>query len=200
MKGATIFTGETGVGKTHAAIAAQFEAAAATGYPMLTCDLQQADNWAAVPHAPTLRDAVETLCGKRQSVVWTPRDRRAEFDSMMRLVDEWPRKDPRRPGFIVLVDEMYLVCNRKRMSEAFTAAARGWRHSRTSWFLTTQRIGDIHEDFYSVSPLAIKVFRTGSAFKAPGAGGSKDLEVLRDKFALNPDEIKALPDRKCLEV
>lgn len=199
MTGATIYTGETGVGKTTGAINDQREAAASTGFPMLTLDLQGAENWKSEPHARDLAAVVDALCGTpARSVVWTPEDGSEDFDNCMKLLDQWPRRDGRRHGFHVLVDEMYLVCNRRKISKAFTSAVRGWRHSRTTWHCTTQRIADIHEDFYSVTPLRIRVYKTGSKFKGEELG--PDLEFLRKRFGLDPAAAKALPVGKCLEV
>jgi len=173
-EGITFILGCPGSGKTTLAYQL-LKARASDGRPALVIDPQRVAQFVSVPHAETVRAAVEAVWGRGEHVAYTPVDVE-DFDKLMSAC---------RAGknVHVLIDEARFFMSGRTVPPGFSLLSRVYRHAFSDVIATSQSYQDAGRPVKAV----VGEWRVGR-MTAPG-----DLDALRADLALDPAEIAALP-------
>lgn len=177
-EGIHVYLGTTGVGKTFKALAEALETSRVTGLSLIVVDSGGAMNFEQLPHSKSLVDVVRSAWGTPGSLtVWTPPDDEGKaFDGLMKACQD-------AGHVILLVDEISFWAHSTR----FRTLCRVWRHSHVTLLVTCQNVGtDLAQGLLACNP-TLYLFRT----TAP-----RSLEWVLRWHGIDPDEVRALPDRE----
>lgn len=175
------YVGTTGVGKTYLAKEHLLKLHK-SGVPCVVIDGATVANFDDIPHVQDAREVAEALWGSREAklIAWTPKTV-DEFDSLMRAIQA--ARGER--GIAILIDEITFWKKSAELPFLF----RTWRHSKTTILVTSQHVSaDLGQVLFGCNP-RIFIFRT----TAP-----RSLEWFLRWHGLDPDKIRALPDRTYL--
>lgn len=181
------YTGITGSGKTTLAWQHLIALVTRTRAPALILD-HAAMNFLHIPHAKTVDEALYSIYVLRQHTWYSPRGV-DDFNSVLRGVIAASEKYGDK--IHLLIDEARTYANNKYLSPILSDYMGRWRHLALSIQLTTQYFGDINSEAYSKGPPRLWIFRST---------GDRVLELLRQRFSLDPERVSTIPQFQYIEV
>lgn len=171
--------GIPGSGKTYLALQHLREAMARNGWPALLIDSIGEEQVAHVPHARSVREAIEWVWGAGESAAYIPPGIE-EVNALLRPCLEVGRVN-------VWIDEAHTWLTARRGTDGpLLRLMRTHRHARVNLFLTAQHLtGDVPQEALSCAP-EIYCFRCTSPAVLERLG----------REGIDPDVVRALPSRE----
>ena len=172
-----LWHGVPGCGKStamHARTRADIEG---SGLPCIVLDPGRVDQWAGVPHVPTLSGVYDLAWSKRAHVAIA-----ADADEEERICEALLLHSRGAGGFILVIDELREYASGRAVGEALVQLARRHRHARVEIRMGTQSIGDLRTELLA----AVDTIWTGRN-SAP-----YNLEALERRYGLDPERVRTL--------
>jgi hypothetical protein len=175
------YVGIPGSGKTYLALAHLRELIESNGWPALVIDTAGVSNFASIPHARNVREALSWVWGAGNHAAIVPSDA-MQVEQLVGACQGAGRVN-------LLVDEAAYWLSARSSGTGLLRLMRAHRHARANVLLTTQHLtGDVPQEALSCAP-RLYVFRC----TAPAV-----LKRLTEE-GIDADRVSKLPAREYVE-